>query len=137
MLTRDAVVLPLLKLIHNRDCMASPLPISPLGEILTTGRRLKSRRSNTRSQWQHHEQNQDPARVLWRPQQRAYPASSPHSPRRSAVLTSRRYMEKYSSLSSKGLAVSVEQVSIFLTTDGTVISFFESSADDIEYVPKS
>ncbi|KAK3066066.1 hypothetical protein LTS18_002063, partial [Coniosporium uncinatum] len=32
----------------------------------------------------------------------------------------------------KGLAVSVEQVSIFLTSDNTVISFFEQSADDIE-----
>ncbi|RPA98108.1 hypothetical protein L873DRAFT_1828643 [Choiromyces venosus 120613-1] len=43
-----------------------------------------------------------------------------------------QYMEKYSSLSSKGLRVSVEQVSMFLTEDGTIISFFESSADDIE-----
>ncbi|PWW79415.1 hypothetical protein C7212DRAFT_168680 [Tuber magnatum] len=43
-----------------------------------------------------------------------------------------QYMEKYSSLSSKGLRVSVEQVSMFLTEDGTVISFFENSADDIE-----
>ncbi|CAZ85336.1 unnamed protein product [Tuber melanosporum] len=42
------------------------------------------------------------------------------------------YMEKYSSLSSKGLRVSVEQVSMFLTEDGTIISFFENSADDIE-----
>jgi len=41
-------------------------------------------------------------------------------------------MEKYSSLSSKGLRVSVEQVSMFLTEDGTIISFFENSADDIE-----
>lgn len=43
-----------------------------------------------------------------------------------------QYMEKYSSLSSKGLRVSVEQVSMFLTEDGTIISFFENSADDIE-----
>ncbi|KAL0636907.1 hypothetical protein Q9L58_004129 [Maublancomyces gigas] len=42
------------------------------------------------------------------------------------------YMEKHSSLASKGLAVSVEQVSMFLTADGTVISFFEHSADDVE-----
>jgi hypothetical protein len=46
-----------------------------------------------------------------------------------------RYMEKHSSLVSKGLAVSVEQVSMFLTNDGIVISFFENSADDIECVP--
>ena len=44
-------------------------------------------------------------------------------------------MEKYSSLSSKGLRVSVEQVSMFMTEDGTIISFFENSADDIEYAP--
>lgn len=42
------------------------------------------------------------------------------------------YMEKHSVLSLKQLAVSVEQVSIFMTLDGTVISFFENSADDIE-----
>lgn len=42
------------------------------------------------------------------------------------------FMEKYSALSSKNLGVGVEQVSIFLTADNTVISFFESSAEDIE-----
>ena len=42
------------------------------------------------------------------------------------------FMEKHSALASKGLGVSVEQVSIFLTSDNTVISFFESSAEDIE-----
>ena len=41
-------------------------------------------------------------------------------------------MERHSALSSKGLGVGVEQVSIFLTADNTVISFFESSAEDIE-----
>ncbi|KAG9231226.1 cora family metal ion transporter-like protein [Amylocarpus encephaloides] len=42
------------------------------------------------------------------------------------------YMEAKSPLTKKQLAVSAEQVSIFLTADNTVISFFESSADDIE-----
>jgi hypothetical protein len=42
------------------------------------------------------------------------------------------YMEKHSSLAPKGMAVSVEQVAIFMTSDGTIISFFEFSADDIE-----
>ncbi|KAF1989984.1 hypothetical protein K402DRAFT_390312 [Aulographum hederae CBS 113979] len=42
------------------------------------------------------------------------------------------YMERHSSLTAQGLAVSVEQVSMFLTADNTVISFFEQSADDIE-----
>ncbi|KAL8736032.1 MAG: hypothetical protein Q9166_000594 [cf. Caloplaca sp. 2 TL-2023] len=43
-----------------------------------------------------------------------------------------QFMEKHSALASKNLGVSVEQVSIFLTADNTVISFFESSAEDIE-----
>ncbi|KAI4286477.1 MAG: hypothetical protein L6R35_004272 [Caloplaca aegaea] len=43
-----------------------------------------------------------------------------------------QFMEKHSALSSKKLGVSVEQVSIFLTADNTVMSFFESSAEDIE-----
>ena len=42
------------------------------------------------------------------------------------------FMERHSALASKGLGVGVEQVSIFLTADNTVISFFESSAEDIE-----
>lgn len=42
------------------------------------------------------------------------------------------YMEKYAVLAGKGLGVSIEQVSIFLCADNTVLSFFESSADDIE-----
>jgi Mg2+ and Co2+ transporter CorA len=41
-------------------------------------------------------------------------------------------MERNSMLTKKDLAVSVEQVSIFLTADNTVICFFEHSADDIE-----
>jgi len=41
-------------------------------------------------------------------------------------------MERNSPLTKKKLAVSVEQVSIFLTDDNSVISFFEHSADDIE-----
>ncbi|KAF3908387.1 hypothetical protein ABW21_db0200054 [Orbilia brochopaga] len=42
------------------------------------------------------------------------------------------YMERNSSLAQKHYAVSVEQCSIFLCDDNTVISFFERSADDIE-----
>ncbi|KAI5811045.1 hypothetical protein DFH27DRAFT_589067 [Peziza echinospora] len=42
------------------------------------------------------------------------------------------FMEKHTSLVSKKMTVSVEQVSIFLTADGSVISFFENSADDVE-----
>jgi len=42
------------------------------------------------------------------------------------------YMKKRSMLTKYGLTVSVEQVSIFLCADNTVISFFEHSADDIE-----
>ncbi|KAF2809145.1 uncharacterized protein BDZ99DRAFT_463952 [Mytilinidion resinicola] len=42
------------------------------------------------------------------------------------------YMERNSTLAKKKLAVSVEQVSMFLTSDNTVISFFEHSAGDIE-----
>ena len=42
------------------------------------------------------------------------------------------FMERHASLSRKGLGVSMEQVSIFLHRDNTVISFFESSAQDVE-----
>lgn len=42
------------------------------------------------------------------------------------------YMERVSPLTQKSLAVSVEQVSIFLSADNTVVSFFENSAADVE-----
>ncbi|KIH90490.1 hypothetical protein SPBR_00311 [Sporothrix brasiliensis 5110] len=42
------------------------------------------------------------------------------------------FMESHSALSSKNLAVAAEQVSIFITDDNTVISFFELSAQDVE-----
>ena len=42
------------------------------------------------------------------------------------------FMERHSALSAEDLAVSVEQVSLFLLADNTVISFFEHSAPDIE-----
>ena len=43
------------------------------------------------------------------------------------------FMEKRTSLAEKDMMVSVEQVSIFLLQDGSVVSFFENSADDVEY----
>lgn len=51
--------------------------------------------------------------------------ASPNDPRT-------QYMEKNSALSSRNLAVACEQVSMFLTNDNTIISFFEQSAQDIE-----
>lgn len=42
------------------------------------------------------------------------------------------YLEEHSALKSKHLTVSVEQVSIFLLADNSVISFFEHSAPEIE-----
>ncbi|KAM0722275.1 hypothetical protein Q7P37_001716 [Cladosporium fusiforme] len=42
------------------------------------------------------------------------------------------FMEKHSVLSNEDLVVSVEQVSIFLLADNTIVSFFEHSAEDIE-----
>ncbi|OAA74216.1 Mg2+ transporter protein, CorA-like/Zinc transport protein ZntB [Cordyceps fumosorosea ARSEF 2679] len=43
------------------------------------------------------------------------------------------FMEAHSSLAPYNLAISAEQVSIFLTADNTVISFFEASASDVEH----
>ena len=42
------------------------------------------------------------------------------------------FMERHATLATKGLAVAMEQVSLFVTSDNTVISFFESAAQDIE-----
>lgn len=42
------------------------------------------------------------------------------------------YMEQHSALVSRDLAVICEQVAMFVTQDNTIISFFESSAQDVE-----
>ncbi|KAI0183015.1 magnesium and cobalt transporter cora [Xylaria flabelliformis] len=42
------------------------------------------------------------------------------------------YMERHSTLAARGLAVSAEQVAMFITSDNTVIAFFEQSADNVE-----
>lgn len=42
------------------------------------------------------------------------------------------FMEKHSALAEEDLAVSVEQVSLFLLADNMVLSFFEHSAEDVE-----
>lgn len=42
------------------------------------------------------------------------------------------FMERHAVLRSKGIGVSMEQVSIFLCADNTVISFFEYSAHDVQ-----
>lgn len=42
------------------------------------------------------------------------------------------FMQRHSTLGKVGYGVSIEQVSIFVTSDNTVISFFEYSAQDIE-----
>jgi Mg2+ and Co2+ transporter CorA len=42
------------------------------------------------------------------------------------------FMENRSALASRKLVVAAEQVSIFLTSDNTIIAFFENSADDVE-----
>lgn len=42
------------------------------------------------------------------------------------------YLEQHSALTPKHLTVSVEQVSVFLLADNSVISFFEHSADEVE-----
>jgi hypothetical protein len=51
--------------------------------------------------------------------------ASPNDPRT-------KYMEKHSALSPRNLAVACEQVSMFLTNDNCILSFFEQSAHDIE-----
>ena len=71
----------------------------------------------------------------------ASPATSPYAPRPMRTLQKyhagpnqerTEYMERNATLSTRSLGVAMEQVSIFLTTDNTVISFFEASADDVE-----
>ena len=42
------------------------------------------------------------------------------------------FMERHAVLASQGLAATIEQVSIFLTADNSVISFFDASANDVE-----
>ncbi|RYP12442.1 hypothetical protein DL765_007341 [Monosporascus sp. GIB2] len=42
------------------------------------------------------------------------------------------FMERHSALAQRKVAVMAEQVAMFITSDNTVIAFFEQSADDVE-----
>ncbi|RYP34787.1 hypothetical protein DL767_004124 [Monosporascus sp. MG133] len=42
------------------------------------------------------------------------------------------FMEQHSALAQRKVAVMAEQVAMFITSDNTVIAFFEQSADDVE-----
>lgn len=42
------------------------------------------------------------------------------------------FMEQHSALAERKVAVMAEQVAMFITSDNTVIAFFEQSADDVE-----
>lgn len=140
------MVLPLQKLIHlhsQSDCDSdcSDWEDAP----------HKPQKKKKRSFWKRHRSSKDPMEAMNK-------QNGTHSPKEDfvkahtapdtassiqKVRTLQRYhggpneacilfMEKHSALASKNLGVGVEQVSIFLTSDNTVISFFESSAEDIE-----
>ncbi|KAL6721648.1 hypothetical protein ACLMJK_000752 [Lecanora helva] len=148
------VVLPLQKLVHvhsNEDCDSE---CSDWEETVKPKQRKKKKRRSPLSSWRQRKLAKDKSN----PPKPLDSSAEPHNPSNgfihahtaptskapiSKVRTLQRYhggpneeriefMEKHSALASKSLAVGVEQVSIFLTADNTVISFFESSADDIE-----
>ncbi|KAF2485917.1 hypothetical protein BDY17DRAFT_290538 [Neohortaea acidophila] len=60
------------------------------------------------------------------------PARTLHRYESSQIPEHTAFMERHSSLAAEDLAVTVEQVSIFLCADNTVISIFEQSAEDVE-----
>ena len=143
------MVLPLQKLIHFHPGDESDSDCSECGDHdldEKKSRRKKRRRWPflNRRQKDHHENPLDHSEKLENANGTG-PANLPPSARKpeAKARTLQRYlggpneerilfMEKHSALAPRGLGVGVEQVSIFLTTDNTVISFFESSADDIE-----
>lgn len=60
------------------------------------------------------------------------PTNSLHRLRAGTNQERAAFMERNSLLTSRNLGVSSEQVSIFLTSDNTLISFFEASGNDVE-----
>ncbi|AWU75424.1 uncharacterized protein C5L36_0B06690 [Pichia kudriavzevii] len=111
----------------NREFASTPTPYDTSGSILP-------RTTKTLSD----EYNDEQDRKL------AYEIEHSSTNRRLTDLTfisstkSRKYRSRMSTINhmrplmSKNLAVGVEQVSMYLTTDGTVITFFEHSASEIE-----
>lgn len=155
------MVLPLQKLIHvssksDRDSDSSDFESNGIEALKPNKiRRPKKKRgtsiksllsrsitpdashTNPGSQLPTSADSNDPIRRLATRQRTRFPAPVSH------VRTLQRYhggpneerikfMEEHSALASKGLGVAVEQVSIFLISDNSVVSFFESSAEDIE-----
>ncbi|KAI4183120.1 MAG: hypothetical protein L6R41_005585 [Letrouitia leprolyta] len=149
------MILPLQKLIHLHSPSDSDSNCSDSDEDERAGSRKKRRKQRFWSSWFRSRlvRNKDePPKPLDTPADThdptngfvtahaLPPSAKAHSPQ---TRTLQRYhggpneeriqfMERHSALASKNLAVSVEQVAMFLTADNTVISFFESSAEDIE-----
>ena len=149
------MVLPLQKLIHthaNEDCDSDCSEWEDGGK-----RKTKDQRKKKKSIWSSLKQKKldrdkdeppkpiDTAADMHNPSNGFIPAHTSSSTKAPIlkVRTLQRYnggpneervefMERHSALASKSLGVGVEQVSIFLTADNTVISVFESSAEDIE-----
>ncbi|RDA89592.1 hypothetical protein CP533_6229 [Ophiocordyceps camponoti-saundersi (nom. inval.)] len=128
------IVLTLLKLVHpvdgndnssdKADATTSPTSASRLSFL----RRIFQRRARP-SEAVETEKGRPPI-------QRS--SSSPFLPRSlhrfhaSANEARTAMMERESLLAPRNMAVSAEQVSIFLTSDNTAVSFFEASAADVE-----
>ena len=122
------VILPLLKCIelkeddsHGRSTKKPPLWSRALQRILFKKRRPTPAELSAdveKSQWL-----EPSSRNKQRSLQKAY-----GGPNYERV----KYMEAHSTLRGLDKFVHVEQVSVFLTADGTIISFFEISGDDIE-----
>jgi len=111
-----------------------------------TGHAFASGNDNNHSS-NHRGEHPHPHHHPHHPHHRAKPTSQPtgfsEAPSVQSLRTLHRYhaspnalradfMEKHSALSSRRMAVSAEQVSIFVTSDNTIISFFELSALDVE-----
>ncbi|KAL8759915.1 MAG: hypothetical protein Q9184_003475 [Pyrenodesmia sp. 2 TL-2023] len=148
------IVLPLQKLIHLHSGSDSDSASSDSDDEKRTASQRKQRKRDLWSSWMKSKvqsKKGEPPKPLDAPADLHNPTdgfltahASPSTQSRVTQLrTLQRYhggpneeriefMEKHSALASKKLGVSVEQVSIFLTADNTVISFFESSAVDIE-----
>ena len=145
------LVLPLQKLVHFHSNEGSDSDCSEWGEADRLSKKNKRRKKSTLQQNKEDKRNGElqnpPGAVvdMHNPSNAfvsAHSSSNTDSPI-TKIRTLQRYhggpneeriefMERHSALASKSLGVGVEQVSIFITADNTVISFFENSAEDIE-----
>ncbi len=121
-----------LKLLVGAECTNREVVLLTLQRLVRKSANVTSGKTPSKPHSRHSSTNSPAYREKHVPREYRQAVKTLQAYRTDADPERTRYMEEHSTLNSKGLMVSVEQVSMFLQSNNTLVSFFEHSADVIE-----